>query len=161
MISYEISASAETHAPPERIFAVLDDFGRWSDWMPSFEHIRVELPPAVTPALGYRFRLRSGVVHTEMEVIDFTSLTRATAFKISFPPLGGVNRCRVVPLSSGLYRLERVDVLHLPDLVAHLIDATQRQRFERLAGEFLRSLKRTVEAEAGPGAPVPAADHAP
>lgn len=160
MISYEISASAETHAPPERIFAVLDDFGRWPFWMPSFEHIRVELPQDATPALGYRFRLRSGVVHTEMEVIDFTPLTRATAFKISFPPLSGVNRCRVVPLSSGRSRLERVDVLHLPDLVAHLIDSTQRQRFERLAGEFLRALKRTVEAEPAPDAIVPSAERA-
>lgn len=147
MISYEICASAETHAPPERIFAVLDDFGRWPDWMPSFEHIRVELPETTPPTLGYRFRLRSGVVHTDMEVIDFTPLSRATAFRISFPPLSGVNRCRVVPLSNGRSRLERVDILHLPDVVAHVIDATQRQRFERLAGDFLRALKRTVEGE--------------
>jgi hypothetical protein len=160
VISYEICASAETHAPPERIFAVLDDFGRWPDWMPSFERIRVELPPAATPALGYRFRLRSGVVHTDMEVIDFTPLSRATAFKISFPPLSGVNRCQVVPLSGGRSRLERVDVLHLPDLVAHIIDTTQRQRFERLAGEFLRALKRTVETDVGPSVPGAPAEHA-
>jgi hypothetical protein len=154
VISYEISASTETSASPERIFAVLDDFGRWPEWMPSFERIRVELPSAAVPALGYRFRLRSGVVHTDMEVVDFSPLSRATAFRISFPPLSGVNRCRVVPLHSGICRLERIDLLNLPDLVAHVIDTTQRQRFEHLAGEFLRALKRTVEAESAPNSPV-------
>jgi hypothetical protein len=131
VISYEIVAAATTTAPPERIFAVLDDFGRWPDWMPAFEHLKVELPRDATLGPGYSFRIRSGLVHTEMRVIDYSPLARATAFRVSFPPLTGTNRCRVVPLGDGQY----------------LIDASQRERFARLADEFLQALKRTVEAQ--------------
>lgn len=144
MISYEIEATAITTAPPERIFAVLDDFARWPEWMPSFERVKVELPPDDL-GLGYRFRLRGAIVHADMRVVDFTPLSRATAFQISFPPLTGVNRCRVAPLADGRFRIERTDSLDLPELVAGVINATQRERFARLAGEFLEALKRTVE----------------
>lgn len=145
MISYEITAWTITTAQPEQVLAVLDDFDRWPEWMPSFSSIKVETPTNLRPALGYRFRLRAGLVHTDMQVVDFTPLSRATSFRISFPPLSGVNRCRLVPLTDGRCRIERLDSLDLPDIVAHLIDATQRSRFEKLAGEFLDALKRTVE----------------
>lgn len=147
MVSFEIIASAITTAPPERIFAVLDDFGGWPIWMPSFDRIRVELPSEGAPGPGYRFRLRAAVVHADMEVVDFTPLSRATVFRISFPPLTGVNRCRVVPLDDGRFRIERVDSLDLPELVANLISARQRERFGHLAGEFLTALKHRVEAD--------------
>lgn len=145
MVRYEISAATTTTAPPERIFAVLDNFGGWSAWMPAFQHITVELPESGRPRLGYRFRLRSGVIRTDMEVIDFTPHSRATSFRISFPPLSGVNRCRVVPLDDGRYRIERVDSLDLPELVASFIDGPRRERFAQLAAEFLRALKAAVE----------------
>lgn len=147
MASYEIAASAVTTAGPERVFAVLDDFGRWPEWMPAFTHISVELPAGAELGPGYRFRLRSGAVHTDMEVVEFSELARATAFRISFPPVTGVNRCRVVPLDDGRFRIERVDTLDLPKFVASLLDATQRDRFARLAGEFLLALRRAVEAQ--------------
>lgn len=146
MVSYEISASAVTVAPPERVFAVLDDFARWPDWMPSFDNVRVELPQGRRPGPGYCFRLRGLLVYGDLEVVDYTPLSRATSFRISFPPFTGVNRCRLEPLAEGGCRIERVDSLDLPDLVASLIDATQRRRFARLAGEFLAALKREVEA---------------
>lgn len=117
MASYTISATTITTAPPERIFAVLDDFGRWPIWMPSLDRVKVELP-AGPPGLGYRFRLRGLIVHADMEVVDFTPLARATSFRISFPPITGLNRCVVVPLEDGRYRIERVDSLDLYDLVA-------------------------------------------
>lgn len=145
MISYEICASAVTTAPPERIFAVLDDYGRWPTWMPSFERVRVELPAAGAPGPGFRFRLRAGLVHTDLEVLDYAPLARSTRFQMSFPPLTGINRCLVVPLADGRYRIERVDSFDLPELLVGLIDATQRERFARLASEFLQALKRTVE----------------
>ncbi len=147
MVSFEIIASAITTAPPERIFAVLDDFRGWPGWMPSFERIRVELPQEGPPGPGYRFRLRAAIVHADMEVVDFTPLSRATAFRISFPPLTGVNRCRVVPLDDGRFRIERVDSLDLPGIVASLISKRQRENFVVLAGEFLTALKRQVEME--------------
>jgi hypothetical protein len=145
MISYEISATTVTAAPPERIFAVLDNFAHWPTWMPAFENIRVELPPDASPGPGYRFRLRGLIVHADMEVVEFGPLTRATTFRISFPPFTGVNRCRVVPLEDGQFRIERVDSLDLPEFVAGLIGQGQRDRFGRLAGEFLHALKRRVE----------------
>jgi uncharacterized protein YndB with AHSA1/START domain len=145
MISYEITATSITIASPERVFAVLDDFRHWPAWMPSMENIKVELPEGRQPGLGYRFRLRGLITHGDMEVVDFTPMSRATTFRISFPPFTGVNRCRLVPLPDGRHRIERIDTLDLPDLIAHLIDATQRRRFERLAGEFLDALKREVE----------------
>jgi|GEM_PF-784569 len=147
MVSFEISVSAITTAPPERIFAVLDDFSGWPGWMPSFERVRVELPAEGAPGPGYRFRLRAPIVHAEMEVVDFTPLSRATAFRISFPPLTGVNRCLVVPLDDGRFRIERVDSLDLPEFVVGLIGPRQRQRFIHLAGEFLSALKQQVEVE--------------
>ncbi|PDW03860.1 SRPBCC family protein [Candidatus Viridilinea mediisalina] len=144
MVSYTISASIITTAPPERVFAVLDDFRHWPAWMPSLDRVSVVLP-AGSPGPGYRFRLQGRIVHADMEVLDYTAMARKTSFQISFPPLTGFNRCLVVPLDDGRYRIERVDSLNLPDLLAGLIDLTQRQRFERLAGEFLDALKREVE----------------
>ena len=149
MVSYEISATAITAAPPERVFAVLDDFSHWPAWMPSFQNVRVELPNGERPGPGYRFRLRGLLVYGDMEVVDFSPLTRATTFRVSFPPFTGINRCRMVPLEDGRYRIERVDSLDLPDLVAGLIDATQRGRFERLALEFLHALRREVDRRSG------------
>ena len=145
MVSYAITATAGSLSPPQPAFAVLDDFARWPAWMPSFETVKVELPPDRAPGLGYRFRLRGLLVYGDMEVVDYSPLARATSFRISFPPFSGVNRCRVTPLADGRFRIERVDSLDLPDLLAGLIDATQRRRFERLAGEFLEALKREVE----------------
>ncbi|WP_322512418.1 SRPBCC family protein [Chloroflexus sp.] len=145
MIRYEIAATTVTTAPPERVLSVLDDFSNWPRWMPSLERVRIELPPDDRPRQGYRFKLHGMLVHAEMEVIDYTPLSRATRFRISFPPFQGVNRCRLVPLGDGRYRIERLDQLELPDLVAHLIDATQRKRFEKLALEFLHALRRVVE----------------
>lgn len=146
MASYKIRAEAITSAPPERVFAVLDDFGRWPRWMPYFQHLRVELPSGETPRLGYRFRLHAGVIHTDLEVIDYTPFTRATRFRISFPPFSGVNRCRVLPLANGQYRIERIDSLDVPELVAGVLDATQRRKFDRMATDFLNALKVAVEA---------------
>lgn len=146
MISYEIEASTITTATPERIFAVLDDFAGWPAWMPSLDTVKVELPADTTPGPGYRFRLRGRIVYADMEVVDYTPLSRATTFRISFPPFTGKNRCLVVPLDDGRFRIERVDSLDLPGLVATIIDATQRQRFARLADEFLVALKGAVEA---------------
>ncbi|MEF3273384.1 MAG: SRPBCC family protein [Chloroflexus sp.] len=145
MIRYEIAATTVTTAPPERVLAVLDDFSNWPRWMPSLERVRIELPPNDRPRPGYRFKLHGRFVHAEMEVIDYTPLSRATRFRISFPPFQGINRCQLVPLEDGRYRIERLDQLELPDLVAHFIDATQRQRFEKLALEFLHALRRVVE----------------
>ncbi len=145
MIRYEIAATTVTTAPPERVLAVLDDFRNWPRWMPSLERVRIELPVDDHPRHGYRFKLHGMLVQAEMEVIDYTPLSRATRFRISFPPFQGINRCRLVPLEDGRYRIERLDQLELPDLVAHLIDATQRKRFEKLALEFLHALRRVVE----------------
>jgi hypothetical protein len=146
MASYTIRATTITTAPPERVFAVLDDFQRWPAWMPSLERVKVELPGG-PPGPGYRFRLQGLIVHADMEVLDYTAEARTTSFRISFPPLTGRNRCLVVPLDDGRYRIERVDSIDLYALVAGLLDATQRQRFERLAGEFLDALKREVEGK--------------
>jgi len=145
MVRYEISAATITTAPPERVFAVLDDFGRWPAWMPAFERIRVELPEDGRPRLGYRFRLHSGLIRTDMEVVDFSPHSRGTSFRISFPPLTGMNRCVVTPLDDGRFRLERVDSLDLPELVAGFLDGPRRDRFAALAAEFLSALKATVE----------------
>lgn len=147
MSSYEIKASATTRVPPERIFAVLDDFSRWPRWMPALDRVKVELPDNQHPGPGYRFRLRGSVVHATLEVVEFTPLSRATNFRISFPPFTGVNRCELRPLDHGRYRIERVDSLALPGVVASLVNATQRDRFAGLAQDFLVALLRTSEAE--------------
>lgn len=145
MISYQISATTITTASPEQVFAVLDDFGHWPDWMPSFENIQVELPAEGSPQLGYRFELRSGLIRTHMQVIEHTPLSRGTQFRISFPPLTGTNCFRMAPLEDGRYRLERVDSLDLPEFVVNLIDSARRERFTLLAADFLRALKTVVE----------------
>ncbi|MBX0327593.1 SRPBCC family protein [Oscillochloris sp. ZM17-4] len=147
MTSYEISASTTTTMPPERIFAVLDDFGGWPRWMPALDRIKVELPAGQRPSPGYRFRLRGSVVFADLEVIDYTALSRATSFRISFPPLTGVNRCELRQIDGDRYHIKRVDSLNLPEIVAGLIDSTQRARFARLAKEFLEALLRAAEAE--------------
>jgi hypothetical protein len=147
MNRYEIKASTITSVPPERIFAVLDNFGRWPNWMPALDRVKVELPAEHQPGLGYSFRLRGSVVYATMKVIDFTPLSRGTSFRISFPPFTGVNRCVVSQIDSGRYRIERVDSLDLPAFVAGVIDTTQRARFARLAQEFLGALLRAAAAE--------------
>lgn len=151
MTMFQIAASTVTIATPEQVWAVLDDFGGWPRWMPALEHITVEVPPAQIPRLGYRFKLRSGIVHTDMEVVEFAPLARATSFRISFPPIKGTNSCRMVPLDDGHHRIERVDALDLPEALVGLLMATQRERFERLATEFVVALKRAVEERSNRG----------
>lgn len=145
MVSYEISATAITTASPERVFSILDDFSRWPAWMPSLQNVRVELPAGTRPGPGFRFRLRGRLVYGDLEVIDYTRMTRATSYRISFPPFTGVNRCRLVPLGDGRHRIERTDSIDLPAFVAGMLGPPQRKRFEHLACEFLYALKREVE----------------
>lgn len=145
MGKYEISAITTITAPPEKVWAVLDDFNGWPGWMPSMQNLRVELLSPGLPRPGYRFRLRGKLAYADLEVTTYESLERATHFRLNLPPLSGANRCRLTPLGDGRYRLERLDYLSLPGPVASFLDATQRSRFERLAAEFLHSLKRAVE----------------
>ncbi|MEI8165144.1 MAG: SRPBCC family protein [Chloroflexales bacterium] len=145
MVSYAISATAITTATPERVLTVLDDFSRWPAWMPALQNVRVELPKHQRLGPGYRFRLRGVIVYGDLQVIDYTPLSRATSFRISFPPFTGVNRCRLVPLANGRHRIERVDTIELAAFVVGLLGPLQRKRFERLAGEFLHALKHEVE----------------
>jgi len=147
MKNYKITAVAITSVAPERVFAVLDDFGRWPNWMPDLERVKVDLPSDPRPSLNYRFRLRGRVVYADMQVIEFTPLSRATSFRINVPPLTGVNRCLIRPLGHSRYRVDRIDTLDLPGVVADVLDSTQRARFSRLAQEFLTVLLRTAEAE--------------
>lgn len=147
MKSYTITAIATTKVVPSRIFAVLDDFGHWPNWMPAFERVKVDLPTNRRPNLNYQFRLRGNVVYADLKVIEFTPLSRATSFRINIPPLTGVNRCLMRPLAHNRYRIERIDTLDLPGVVAGVLDTTQRARFSRLAQEFLMALVRRAEAE--------------
>jgi carbon monoxide dehydrogenase subunit G len=148
MTMIEIAAATVTRATPTEVWAVLDDFAGWPSWMPAMQSITVETPPGQVPHLGYRFLLRSGLVHTQMEVVEYAPLARVTSFRISFPPLQGTNSCRLVPLDDGRYRIERLDALDLPEPLANFLLATQRSRFERLASEFVLALKRAVEERA-------------
>ncbi len=145
---YEISATSTINAPPERVWAVLDDFAGWTRWMPSMEQMQVELLSAGAPRRGYRFRLRGGVVYADLEVTGYSDLERVTEFAVHvpvLPPLRGQNSCRMHPLSNGRYRIERVDRIYLNNaLLIRFLDATQRKRFERLAVEFVQALKRAV-----------------
>jgi hypothetical protein len=145
VIRYAIEASSITSADPAEVLAVLDDFAGWPSWMPSLDSVRVVLPAQGSPAVGYQFELRGRIAVAVLEVTQFTPYVRETRFRLNFPPLSGANRFELVPLADGRHRILRVDELELPNLVAHLIDATQRRRFEQLASEFLTALRRAVE----------------
>ena len=150
MIRYTIEATSVTAASPASVMAVLDDFAGWPRWMPSLESVRVVLPPGRLPQLGYRFELRGRLAAATLEVTEFSPLVRQTSFRLNLPPLQGTNRFALIPLPDGRHRIERTDELELPNLVAHLIDATQRRRFEQLSIAFLASLRRAVEAVEAP-----------
>ena len=140
MGTYTFSAVITTTAAPERIWAVLDDIAGWPRWMPGMQGLRVEPRVAGAVRPGYRFRLRAALLHADLEVRGFGPLERTTAFQISFPPFGGVNSCRLAPLEGGAYHLQRVDELHIPDVLGGWLSTTQRARFERLTVEFLHAL---------------------
>ncbi len=145
MAKYEITAITIIQAEPADVWAVLDNFRNWPDWMPAMQNLQVELltPGQIKP--GYRFRLRNKLVHADLEVTTCTRLERATRFRLNLPPLTGANQCVLTPLEHGGYRLERKDWINLPGPIATFLNATQRQRLEQLAADFLLSLKRTVE----------------
>lgn len=145
MAKYEITAITTIRAEPADVWAVLDNFSGWPDWMPAMQNLRVELLTAGQIEPGYRFRLRGKLAHADLEVITCTRLERATRFRLNLPPLTGANRCVLTPLEQGRYRLERKDWINLPGPIATFLNATQRQRLEQLAADFLLSLKRTVE----------------
>jgi hypothetical protein len=146
---YEIAAATTIRVAPEHVWAVLDDFNGWPGWMPSMRNLRVEFLSEGDPGVGFRFRLRGWLAYADLEITDFLPLARATRFQLNIPPLTGDNRCELKPLGDGSYRLERVDHLELPDPLIGFLDATQRERFDRLAAEFLDALKRRVEERAG------------
>ncbi len=141
---YEIAASTTIGVPPQTVWGVLDDIAGWREWMPSLHQVAVEPLTEGVPRAGYQFRLRGKVVFANMEVIQFTPHERTTRFQMNVPPLRGTNRCVLIPLHGGHYRLKRVDSIILPGPVARFLDRTQRERFENQAEEFLRSLKRAV-----------------
>ncbi len=145
MAKYEITAVTTIQAEPADVWAVLDNFSGWPDWMPEMQNLRVELltPGQLEP--GYRFRLRSKLAYADLEVTTCTRLERATRFRLNLPPLTGANQCVLTPLEQGGYRLERKDWINLPGPIARFLNATQRQRLEQLAANFLLSLKHTVE----------------
>jgi hypothetical protein len=150
MAIYEVSARTSTTAAPEHVWAVLDDFAGWPNWMPGLENVGVELLSAGAPRVGYRFRLRGTItlVHTDLEVVCYTPRERYTTFQVSFPPLRGDNRCLMTPLDDTRWQIERIDHLHLPRQFVWFLDKTQRARFERLSREFVIALKRTAEQRA-------------
>ncbi|NJP07263.1 MAG: hypothetical protein HC837_17410 [Chloroflexaceae bacterium] len=145
---YEIKATTTVAATPEQVWAVLDDFGNWPAWMPSMQGLRIDLLSSGEPRMGYRFRLRGKVTAAELEVTGFDRYERSTRFRLNLPPLSGENHCRLIPLEDGHYRIERFDRLKLPGPVIKFLDATQRARFEKLAAEFVLTLKRTTEERA-------------
>jgi uncharacterized protein YndB with AHSA1/START domain len=145
---YEIKATTVITASPDHVWAVLDNIHGWRSWMPSTKNIHIDLMTPGSPRLGYRFRLRGKITYAVMEIIEFHQLERSTKFQLNIPPLNGTNRCVLVPLGDGRHRLERVDQIHLPGPVVRFLDSTQRERFEKLAAEFLLSLKRAVDQEA-------------
>lgn len=134
------------HVAPQYVWAVLDDVQGWPTWMPAMQNLQVDILTAGPPRRGYQFRMQGKVVRADLEVIGFGPLERTTKFRIHLPPLvlRGTNRCLLIPVSRGVYRLDRVDHLQLPGPVVKFLDSTQRMRFEKLASDFLLSLKETV-----------------
>ncbi|NJM05209.1 hypothetical protein HC891_01720 [Candidatus Gracilibacteria bacterium] len=151
MAQYRIEASTITHAPPEAVWAVLDDFRGWSRWMPAMEQLQIELPAGQKPGPGYRLRLRGALVSADLQITDFSALRRATTFRINFPPFTGTNSCQVTPLGDGRYQVDRIDAIDMPEALVGFLQATQRERFERLAAEFLAALVGAVEARVADG----------
>lgn len=148
MAVYEIAASTRIAATPEQVWAVLDDFSSWPAWMPGLQGVRIEHLSTGEPCMGYHFRVRGKVVYADVRVTGYGPLERTTNFRVSFPPITGSNSCLLRPLDDGGYVLERIDRLHLPKQFVSFLDKTQRERFERLAKEFLVSLKQAVEQDA-------------
>jgi uncharacterized protein YndB with AHSA1/START domain len=145
MAIYEIAAVTTIAVPPEYVWAVLDDFSGWPAWMPAMQDIRIELLSSGEPCVGYSFRVRGKVVHADLRVEVYDPLERLTSFRLSFPPITGDNRCSLIPLDDGRYRMERIDHIHLPGKFIDFLNATQRKRFEQLAAEFLTALKHEAE----------------
>lgn len=148
MAIYEIAAVTVIDAQPEQVWAVLDDFNGWPNWMPAMQNLQVELLSSGAPREGYRFRLRGVLAYADLEVTGYAPLERATRFRLNLPPLSGSNRCSILPLETGGSRVERTDYLELPGPLVYLLNATQRERFEQLSAEFLSALKHTVERSA-------------
>ncbi len=113
------------------------------------KNLQVEHFSLGKPRCGYRFRLRGKIAYADLEVTSYKPFERATKFRLNVPPLTGANTCRITPLGSMMYRLERIDYIDLPGPLIKVLDATQRQRFELLAAEFLDSLKQTAENRSG------------
>ncbi|NJK79291.1 MAG: hypothetical protein HC876_06020 [Chloroflexaceae bacterium] len=148
MSTYEIIAASTIDATPQQVWAVLDHFEGWTNWMPSMQNVRVVLVSDGPPREGYHFQMQGGLVRADLEVTGYRPLERVTRFVVHvplLPPIEGQNRCTMQPLSNGRYRIERVDHIIITNkLVLKFLDATQRTRFERLAAEFIRALKQTT-----------------
>jgi hypothetical protein len=145
---YEITASTTIDVAPEHVWAILDDVHGWRTWMPSTKNIHIDILTPGPPRQGYRFRLRGKVARALVEVTEFEQLERTTRFRLNVPPLDGTNRCLLIPLKDGRYTLKRIDQLVLPGPVITFLDSTQRAHFEKLAVEFLRTLKQAVNRRA-------------
>lgn len=145
---YEINAMTTIAVPPQQVWDVLDDFSGWPHWMPLMQSMRVEHMTEGPPRMGYRFRLRGTITFAELQVIGYAPNERATRFRLNLPPLTGENRCIITPIENGHYRILRSDRLHVPGPVALFLNSTQRDRFEKMAIEFVVSLKKATEHRA-------------
>jgi hypothetical protein len=145
---YEINASTIIAASPEDVWRVLDDIPGWKSWMPETQNLRIDMLTPGPPRLGYRFRIRGKVVYANMEVTRFNRLERQIQFRLNLPPVGGTIRCLIIPHSKGICQLRREDRMFLPGPLIKFLDKTQRERFERIAHDFMHTIKDAIQQRA-------------
>jgi carbon monoxide dehydrogenase subunit G len=134
----KFSSSVVVKAPPEKVFALVDDLESWPQWIPSIKRIEKITPGPLKEGSRIRVTARSGItVDLPMTVTEFVPGQRGVLE-------GGVLGVRM----TRYYNFEPVEEgtrLTAGGEVSGLLAFLVRRGGQRLSDEIVRAAKRKIE----------------
>ncbi len=145
----ELRTETVVDAPPERVWEVLTDFGRWDEWNPTL--FRASGPPAVGTEV--RMKLRLGPISVPMrQRILSVDRPRELVWRSRQPiqsALDVVRRFRIEPLEGGRCRLVQSETTagFLAALEVKLLGNVITRGYENLGQALAKRARDTGDGE--------------
>jgi uncharacterized protein YndB with AHSA1/START domain len=131
----------QVSAPPEVVWEVLTDFGRWPEWNPEVKSMSFEGPLA--PGSMFRWKAGPGTIVSTLEEVDRPRYVRWRGRTMS---IGALHEWRLEERDGGT-RVETEE--SFPGLLARLLRGSLQKQLDGALEEGLEHLKHEAERRAG------------
>jgi hypothetical protein len=137
-----VSSKHEIHvsAPPEVVWDVLTDFGRWPEWNPEVKSMSFEGPLA--PGSMFRWQAGPGTIVSTLEELDPPRYVRWRGRTMS---IAAIHEWRLEPRDGGTH-VETEE--SFSGLVARLLRRSLQKQLDGALEQGLEHLKREAEHRA-------------